>query len=141
MRKKIKNVILELNSSCNNNCLYCYIPQEHKRTRKETPSSFFEGKLKEYRKKGVLSVDFTGGEPTLYKNLENLVKFARKIGYKKRTLVSNGRLLSYKKFLERLIDAGVNRIVIPFDSHDPKIMDATTRTPRSFAQVVKAIGN
>lgn len=140
MANKIKNLILELNSACNNNCIYCYLPKSAER-QKTNPDDYFKKNLLKFRKQNVESVDFTGGEPTLSHNLFELARFARDAGYFNRTLVTNGRMLAYKKFCEKLFESGINSVILSFDGPDEKIADAVTEVPGSFKQVVKAIKN
>ena len=138
----INNLILELNSQCNNNCIYCYIPEKNRFSDKvNVNTNYFKNVLNEYAKLGVKSVDFTGGEPTLYSHLSELIKYSKKIGFENRTLVTNGKLLSYEKYCMKLSKAGINGIVLPFDGPNKRITEAITRTPGSFEQIIMAIKN
>ena len=141
MEKKIKNLILELNSACNNNCIYCYIPKENRNEKADFPLDYFKKVLVQFREKDVSNVDFTGGEPTLCNELPLLVGFAKKLGYTNRTLVTNGRRLSYDSYLQKLVDVGITRIVIPLDGHDKETAESISRSPGSFEQVLKAVEN
>ena len=138
---KITNLILELNSACNNNCVYCYIPSKLRKAHSEDGFEYLKGKILEYSKRGVKNIDFTGGEPTLCKNLLELVKYAKELGYTNRTLVTNGRRLSYQDYCKKIVLAGINRIVISFDGPDKTVAEAVTRSPGSFRQTMKAMSN
>lgn len=140
MKNKIKNLIIELNSICNNNCIYCYIPKEERRERK-CDVQYIIKKMIEYKKKGVECIDFTGGEPTLYKRLKDIIAIAKKIGFKKKVLITNGRRLSNKEYCEKIINAGIDEVVISLDGQNKELAEAATRTPDSFKQLIKAIEN
>lgn len=76
---------LELTERCNNNCLHCCInlPAEDPAARKgELPTEAIALILKEAASLGCLSVRFTGGEPLLRKDFEELYLHARKLGLK-----------------------------------------------------------
>ncbi len=140
MAIKIQNLILEINSVCNNKCIYCYLPKLADR-QKINSNDYFKKNLLKFRKKNVESVDFTGGEPTLSDSLFELVKFAKDSGYRNRTLVTNGRMLAYEKYCQKILDSGINAVVLSFDGPNEKIADAVTGVQGSFRQVVKAIKN
>lgn len=141
MNTKINNIILEVNSSCNNNCIYCYIPSEERFSGQTNKNEFFKKKMIEYRKKGVLNVDFAGGEPTVYPHLISLIKFAKKTGFVNLSLISNGRRLSDKSYLTQLIDAGITTVVMSVDGPTQFVAESVTRSPGSFKQSMQAIEN
>lgn len=136
---KINNLILELNSACNNQCIYCYLP-EHKDFG-EGSLTFFKDKLKKYSKKGIKNIDLTGGEPALYKDLIEIIAYAKKLGYPNRTLVSNGKRLAYENYCQRLVAAGINRFVFCLDGPNDKIFDKVTKAKGSYSLVAQAIKN
>lgn len=142
MKNKINNLILELNSRCNNNCIYCYIPEKDRKGDKgKNNIEYFKQVLLKFRKMGVRNVDFTGGEPTLYKGLFELADFTRMAGFDNRTLVTNGRMLAYDDYCRRAIGSGINRVVLPLDGSNKEITEAITRAPGSFQQAISAIEN
>ena len=135
----INNLILELNSVCNSNCTYCYL--EDKTGRGEGTIPFFMQKLEEYAGTGVQNVDFTGGEPTLYKNVLVLIKHAKDLGYTNRSLVTNGRMFSIRKYAEKFVSAGINRVVVTLDGPESGIAEGLTQSPGSFDQTIKGLKN
>ena len=130
-----RHLVLELNSSCNNNCIYCYIPKgisDESNCKKKV----FLDAMRKYSE--INNIEFTGGEPTLCPYLTGLVRVARERGITNRTLVTNGRRLSSLKYARNLISSGINRVVIPLDGHTSDIAESITRVPGSFNQVVAA---
>lgn len=76
---------IELTERCNNNCLHCCInlPADDMAAKnKELSSNELKNILKEAVSLGCLSVRFTGGEPLLRGDFEELYVFARKQGLK-----------------------------------------------------------
>ena len=139
---RIKNLILELNSRCNNNCVYCYIPESDRNYENAgLTAQFFKKVILEFRSMGVKNVDFTGGEPTLYKDLFELVTFSKDAGFDNRTLVTNGRMLAYYAYCRKVINSGINRVVLPLNGSTKNIAEAVSRTPGSYAQTISAIKN
>lgn len=133
----INNLILELNSECNNNCIYCYLKDRGQAGLGSR--HFFIDRLRKH--KGMVNVDFTGGEPTMYKGLIPLVKEAKKLGYANRTIVTNGRLLSVKRNAENLVSAGITRAVITLDGPEKDVVERISQVPGSYSQVIGGIRN
>lgn len=133
----MNNIIFEINQVCNNNCIYCYLPDKNKV--KIENDNFLIQKIKEYSKNN--NVEFTGGEPTLNKHLIKYIQISKKENPKSITLVTNGRLLSSNKNVELLKKAGVTRIIISLDSYNASKNDEITKTPGSFNQLTQACEN
>lgn len=85
---------------------------------------------------------FTRKEPTLAsEKLIPLIEYAKEIGYEDIMLITNGRLLSYKSFVFRLLKAGLDHVEISLHGSNKKTHDSLTRTPGSFEQTLKGIMN
>ncbi len=76
---------IELTERCNNNCVHCYInlPAENIAAReRELTTDKIKNILDEAASLGCLHVKFTGGEPLLRKDFEDIYLFTRKLGIK-----------------------------------------------------------
>ena len=76
---------MELTERCNNNCIHCCInlPADDIEARKrELSTEEVKNILKEAVSLGCMSVRFTGGEPLLREDFQDLYIFARKLGLK-----------------------------------------------------------
>lgn len=94
-----------LTYKCNSRCTYCDIPVKPANIGiKETPPEVIIENLHALKRLGVKVVDFTGGEPLVYKYLPEVLKAAKEIGLY--TSVANtGTLYPYKaEQLKGLID-------------------------------------
>jgi radical SAM protein with 4Fe4S-binding SPASM domain len=82
---RLGNLDIELTERCNNDCIHCCINlpagDESARTR-ETTAEQIKGILTEAASLGCLRVRFTGGEPLLRHDFEELYLFARRLGMK-----------------------------------------------------------
>ncbi len=133
-----KRVDIKVGFLCNNNCRFCV--QAHKRHLGNKTPEQIRGNLDESRKR-CSSVVFTGGEPTIRKDIFELVSYAKNLGYKTIQIQTNGRMLAYKNFCKKLIDAGANQFSPAIHGHIPKLHDFLTRGKGSFLQVVQGIKN
>ena len=115
-----------LGSQCNNKCLYC--PVCHK----DLPQPDLHSLLDSLKKREDDNVVLYGGEPTLNKDLFAIIDAAKKNGYRRIKLITNGRALSDAQFLYRLIAAGCRLFEIKLWGSHPPLHDHLTRTAGSF---------
>lgn len=85
----------------------------------------------------VPSVSFTGGEPTLRKDLCELVAYASEIGLRP-NLISNGTQLN-EDYVRKLKDAGLKSAQISLEGGRAEIHDYLTQVPGSFEKTVSAV--
>ena len=134
-----KKLVLIVGYDCNNNCRFCYDLNKRKIPPKGTKNLLFE--LAQGRKIGCNYVDFIGGEVTIRKDVFTIIKKAKDIGYERICLTTNGRLLSYKPFLEKMLDCGLNSIIFSIHGHNAKLHDFQTRVKGSFDQLMGGLKN
>ena len=76
---------IELTERCNNNCVHCCVnlPEKDETAKsRELTAKEIKESLIEATSLGCLTVRFTGGEPLLREDFEELYIFARKLGLK-----------------------------------------------------------
>lgn len=106
----VQHAWLTLLYGCNLKCPWCYASMANS----ESFSMDYEkamGLIDLLWEIGVRSITLIGGEPTLYSHLEDLVSYIKSKGIST-TLVSNGVLLSDQKFVDRLVECGVDSFSI-----------------------------
>lgn len=138
----MKKLSLLLGYECNNNCIFCYDGAGYKRNR-YPPITTEEAKrrLEQGREAGCDMVDFLGGEPTIRRDLLELIKYAKELGYEQISITTNGRMLSYYDYARKLVEAGLNSVIFSVHGCRKEIHDALTRTPGSFEQQMRGIEN
>jgi MoaA/NifB/PqqE/SkfB family radical SAM enzyme len=97
--------------------------------------------LVEAKKDGVDRILFTGGEPTIRKDLIELVSYAKNLGYGEIFIITNGRMFSYPGFSRRIRGAGLTNVLFSLHASEASMHDCLTRTPGSFSQTVQGIKN
>lgn len=129
---------LAITYRCNCDCAHCY----NARARDFPELSAQEwcvilGKLWDI---GVPHICFTGGEATLHQDLPELIAHAKQLG-QITGLLSNGRRLSDRKYVETLVDAGLDHIQITIESHNAEIHDQMVGSRGAWKQTVRGIRN
>jgi MoaA/NifB/PqqE/SkfB family radical SAM enzyme len=136
---QIKTSIL-MGYECNNNCRFCYAGDKRNKYRSDTTQRIKE-KLERARERGSRFVDFLGGEPTIRKDIFEIVSYAKEIGFKTISITTNGRMMSYEDFTKKLVDAGLNSAIFSIHGHNAELHDYLTRSPGSFDQLCKGMKN
>jgi radical SAM protein with 4Fe4S-binding SPASM domain len=127
---------LALTYRCNNHCLHCY--NEASRAKNEFSTQQWLAVLDKVWELGIPHVVFTGGEPTLLPDLPELVAHAEHLGLIT-GLNTNGRRLSDKAFLDRLVDAGLDHVQITLESHKPEVHNHIVASPNAWEETVAGI--
>ena len=135
----MKRLDIKVGFQCNNRCLFCI--QGNKRFTAPNKSDKEIKAILKKMKKDHDSVVFTGGEPTVRKELIDWVKYAKKLDYKFIQIQSNGRMFSYKDYCKALIKAGANEFSPALHGSNVKIHDSLTQASGSFKQTVQGIKN
>jgi len=135
----LKGVFLPLGYSCNNNCIHCFLPFADNPTNKTTEDA--KKRIKQAAEYGIDRISLTGGEPTIRKDIFELISFCRDLNIEIIQLQTNGRMLSYKPFCRKLFASGLNEVCISFHGHTAQIQDRITRVNGSFEQTLKGIKN
>ena len=134
-----KSLCIMIENSCNNSCIFCSSNITTERQNK--PIAQLKRMLIESRKRGCTEVIFSGGEPTIYKDLSNVILFARNLQFKSIKLQSNGILLQDKNYVQKLLNCGISEFWISIHGDCSKIHDFLTGSPGNFKKVIKAILN
>ncbi len=93
---RLGSLDIELTERCNNNCIHCCInlPANDKTAKKrEMSTDQVKAVLSEAADLGCLQVRFTGGEPLIRSDFEELYIFARRLGLKV-LIFTNARLIT-----------------------------------------------
>ncbi len=127
---------LALTYRCQNNCIHCYAGGPHETPELDTDQ--WKKVIDKLHGIGVFIFTFTGGEPTLREDLPELLRYAQEKGTVT-GLVTNGRRLKDKGYVQKLVDAGLDFVQITIESHDPSIHDFITSVKGSWQETVEGI--
>ena len=129
---------LALTFKCQNNCVHCYAGGPHET--EELNTEQWKEVIDRVHDIGIFIVTFTGGEPTLREDLPELLLCAQKKGIVT-GLITNGRRLKDKKYVEQLEKAGLDFVQITLESHKAQIHDLMTGSKGSWKETVAGIKN
>ena len=109
-------LLAELTYACPLQCPYCSNPVDFARTKGELTTEQWIDTLREGRQIGAVQLGFSGGEPLVRRDLEDLVSEARTLGYYTNLITSAIGMDADR--VRRLRDAGLDHIQISFQASD-----------------------
>jgi len=133
-----KRIDLHIGYNCNARCDFCYY-LDYLGKAKDLPVSSIYRKLRFIRSKGIVAVDITGGEPTLRKDILNIVEQTRSLGFKTICMISNGMKLSDANFVDNLIEAGVGEFLLTLEGNNAQLHDKMVKTEGAFSKLLRAV--
>ncbi|MBI1792955.1 MAG: radical SAM protein [Chloroflexi bacterium] len=129
---------LAITYRCNNDCAHCYNARE--RNFPELDTRHWKLILDKLWELGVPHIVFTGGEATLRNDLPELIAYAESKG-QITGLNTNARRLSDEKYVQQLVDAGLDHVQITVESCDEQIHDQMMRAKGAFKQTIQGLKN
>lgn len=130
---KEKNIYIYLTNNCNERCKHCYMYSGDIKI-DEMPPEVWKDVLSEYKEYGGKGVTFTGGEVTVYKNYESILRHAHELGLNVAVL-TNGILWDDKSIDE--CRHYIDEVQISIDGYDR----SSYYKVRQFDGFDKAISN
>jgi MoaA/NifB/PqqE/SkfB family radical SAM enzyme len=136
-----RNLELNLGKLCNNRCIFCLDGAAPQESRKWVPVERAAGELERARKEGTTSLGLLGGEPTAHPEILEIVGRARKLGFERIALTSNGLKLSNADLSRALVEAGVTRFSLSVHAHTAADEDYLTGREGNFERKLGGIRN
>ncbi len=140
MTMKTVSPYIYLGYHCNNNCVFC----------SEADGYLAALKIKtiDQVKKEIIAarqqynfINFMGREPTLRDDFIDIIKFAKQQNFEQIGFTTNGRMLAYPEFTQRILRTGVNQVAISLIGNNHIVHDKQTQVKGSFAQTILGIKN
>ena len=135
----MRGIDLKVGFSCNNDCIHCVAADKR---------SFGNLSLHEIKRE----IDFhktdeesiliiTGGEPTIRKELPDIIQYAKAANIEWIELQTNGRRLKDAELVQRLREAGLTSSLVALHSHNSKVHDSITQREGSLSETIAGINN
>jgi len=129
---------IRLGYLCNNNCRFCCVSDQRKFN---LSTSEVKKLILEAKKQGSEKLVFTGGEPTLRKDILQLISYTSKLNFKEILVITNGRMLSYKGFFDKMVENGLTSICFSIPHIQKEPYEHLTQVKGSFSHLLQAIEN
>jgi radical SAM protein with 4Fe4S-binding SPASM domain len=126
---------LALTYRCQNDCGHCYNESKDK---PELTTDQWMSLIDKLWDIGIPHVVFTGGEPTLYQNLEKLVERSEMHG-QITGMITNGRNLRRPGYVKRLIGLGLDHVQITVLSHMESVHDELVCSKGAWKETVEGL--
>jgi len=136
-------LLAELTYACPLQCPYCSNPIDYANYQSELDTEDWKRVLTQARKMGAVQLGFSGGEPLTRKDLVELVKHARDLGYYS-NLITSGYGLTEEKIIQ-LKEAGLDHIQVSIQASTQELNDHIAGTTsfqhkKEVAHLVKKHG-
>ncbi len=135
------SILCELTYRCNLQCPYCYNPIDLHRYKDELDTATWSSVLAQAAAMGIVQAHFSGGEPTLRRDLPDLVSAASQAGLYT-NLITQGTFLD-DALLDTLIEAGLAHVQISVQAPHAELGDAIagTRVHERKFETLRRVGS
>ncbi len=133
---------IALTYGCQNRCTFCYASSPHRgrRERPMTTEQVVTVMEKIFHQAHVPSLSFTGGEATLRRDLPELIRRAKDIGFRV-NLITNGIRLADPVYARTLAEAGLDSVQVSLEGPDAAVHDAIVGRPGAFDATTAGVRN
>jgi len=137
-------LVLELTYRCPLRCSWCNNPLDFDQVRNELTTEEWKQVLRDARKVGSVQLGFSGGEPLLRKDLEELVAEAETLGFYT-NLITSGIGLTDER-MARLKAAGLKHVQLSMQATDSQLCDSMVGLKDAYemkmvaARIIKSHG-
>jgi len=136
----MKRVYVTLDFVCNNDCVMCANTDEERNKDYRLATQEVKDYLTGLGLKDGDIVEFSGGEPTIRKDILELCKYFKENCKGELAILTNGRRMADPAFADE-IARYINRTVTAFYAPDPVLHDTVTRKKGSFDDAFRGVKN
>ncbi len=133
----INVVQLTLTNRCQCNCKHCGVSKLREVIKGELTFEQIDLLFRDFKLAGCVVVDLFGGEPTLRRDLFEIIERGKSYGFMV-SLETNGYVID-QPYMERLAAAGLDQIYLSLDDYRAETHDEIRRKKGSFDRAVRAL--
>jgi len=130
-----------MNWTCNQHCIFCSVGHKLSNDGRAIRWNEIKKDIDFAEERGANIISFSGGEPTIRKDLFKAVEYSKSRGFETIEIQSNGRMLKDWDFAERITKLGVNRVLVSIHAPNAELEDYMTQTKGSFDEKVQGMKN
>lgn len=141
-RRAASNVgmlVLRPTVNCNQDCPFCSANETSNNV--WTDSGTMLRAIARAARRGVERISFSGGEPTLARDLGDYIAAAHRLGVSKIEIVTNAVLLDRPARAQALREAGLTHAFVSLHAHDDRLSRRMTQKMDDHGKTVKGIRN
>lgn len=112
-------LVTEITYKCPLQCPYCYNPLDFAKLKPELTTEEWTRVITEARELGVVQLGFSGGEPLVRQDLEQLVALGKELGFYS-NLITSGVGMDEAR-MAKLRECGLDSIQISFQANEPEL--------------------
>jgi radical SAM protein with 4Fe4S-binding SPASM domain len=136
--RRPEGVTFELTYGCNLRCVHCYNPT-HRTLPHELTTSEICSLLNQISDLGVLTVTFTGGEPSVRSDIGDILRYARRQGLMIHLMTNATRITP--SFTNLLHEVGASQINVSIYGATEAVYERMTAIPGSYRQFRQGLLN
>lgn len=133
----LEEAIVRVNYRCNEACSWCWVDHE----KPDVPLQSIKSELDRVRRLGSTYVTFSGGEPTLSKDLLPAIRYAKARGFNRVGLQTNAVRCKDASYCDDLVEAGMTEAFVSLHGSKPEIADAVTELRNAQVRTVAGLQN
>ncbi|MBU0460957.1 MAG: radical SAM protein [Nanoarchaeota archaeon] len=135
--KGLKVAQISVTNRCQCNCKHCGVSFLRKHIKDSLSLQQIEEIFKDLKTAGCEVVDLFGGEPTLRKDLFEIIELAK--AYELGVVIETNGLLLTREYLTKLKKSGLDKIYLSLDDYDERYHDERRGLPGTFKKAVNAL--
>ncbi len=138
-----RRIDLNVGYSCNIKCGFCYYLTDVKARNRDKDLTTEECRdlIARHYARGLRVLEFTGGEPTIRRDLFELARFAKTAGFSRVSVITNGLRLADNGYARELVSSGVEDFLFSVHGSTAGLHDSVTNVPGSFDRLMTAVRN
>ena len=121
MNNIFEGIAIDICFDCNNNCIFCVNERKGNKNIDKTTSQVKH--MMQEVKQFFGGIIINGGEPTIRKDIVELILFAKRLKFKAIMMISNGRMFSYEGFCLKVLKAGLNTAFVTLQASNAGLHD------------------
>jgi len=127
---------IQVTRTCNQTCIFCSNPELDRETTLDDAKALVD----DFIERGYDGIIITGGEPTMFCALPDLIAYAAGQGLGVR-MITNGQKTGDMDYLKTLHDAGLRHVHQSVYTHDPEIQARLTGKTDSHEKLSASLDN
>ncbi len=132
-----RDLLLRTTFACNQKCPFCFVPMTGKGADFAEIERELDAQASRSGSRGELTI--SGGEPTSDPRLPEIIAAARRRGFRRFVLQTNGVYLTRPGLLKTLISLGVKTYLFSFHSHKAAAYDKITGSRGQYLRAVAGL--